>query len=183
MILAFVALTATPAAAARAAGVLDARRLGLWLAPPPAHAAAARSCIALHGHHRRAVPLGRGRCRCAPRPEIFDNPYALPTAPALGASSPTPGSSSNYGTYFWNSTIVVVARRGAGHADRRHGRPLPRPLPLPRQPPRSASSSCRGMILPPQLLILSLFQIMLELRALQLAARARSSSMSRPSSR
>jgi multiple sugar transport system permease protein/raffinose/stachyose/melibiose transport system permease protein len=40
-------------------------------------------------------------------PEIFDDPYACRSG-CTGRSSPTPGPTSNYGTYFWNSLIVVV---------------------------------------------------------------------------
>jgi raffinose/stachyose/melibiose transport system permease protein len=41
-------------------------------------------------------------------PEIFDNPYGLPLDPQFGKYV-TAWTSSNYGTYFTNSTLVVVA--------------------------------------------------------------------------
>ncbi len=95
-------------------------------------------------------------------PEIFDRPYAFPQhvhwEKFLDA-----WTTSNYHTYFWNSTVVVVTAVAlltvvgsmAAHCLARYrfrGDRLVRLLIL------------SGMILPPQLLILSLFQILLEYR-------------------
>ncbi len=68
-------------------------------------------------------------------PEIFASPYALPSRFHWEKFADA-WTNSNYGTYFWNSTIVVVSAV------------------------RFVILS--GMILPPQLLILSLFQILLD---------------------
>jgi raffinose/stachyose/melibiose transport system permease protein len=95
-------------------------------------------------------------------PEIFANPYALPTRLHWDKFIDA-WTSSNYGTYFWNSTIVVasavalvtVVGAMAAHCLARYrfrGRRTVRFLIL------------SGMILPPQLLILSLFQILLDYR-------------------
>ena len=95
-------------------------------------------------------------------PEIFANPYALPTRLHWDKFTDA-WTSSNYGTYFWNSTIVVVSAVAlvtvvgamAAHCLARYrfrGRRTVRFLIL------------SGMILPPQLLILSLFQILLDYR-------------------
>ena len=95
-------------------------------------------------------------------PEIFTNPYALPTHPHFEKFADA-WTRSNYGTYFWNSTIVVVTAValltiiGAmlAHALARfrfRGNRLVRFVIL------------SGLILPPQLLILSLFQILVELQ-------------------
>ena len=93
-------------------------------------------------------------------PEIFADPYALPTVFHWGKFAEA-WSSSNYGTYFWNSTLVVgsavaaVTLFGSMAA-----------FCLARYRFR-ASRLVRflilsGMVLPPQLLILSLFQIMVD---------------------
>ena len=87
-------------------------------------------------HHRR--PAGRScgspRCRCAPRRDLRQPLCAADDLHWSKFADAWIGS--NYGTYFWNSRIVVVSAVVARHRDRRHGRPLPRPLPLPRQPLR-----------------------------------------------
>jgi ABC-type glycerol-3-phosphate transport system permease component len=93
-------------------------------------------------------------------PEIFASPYALPTHPHW-EKFVIAWTKSNYGTYFWNSVVVVVTAVvlltiiGAmvAHALARYrfrGRETVRFFIL------------SGMILPPQLMILSLFQILLE---------------------
>jgi ABC-type glycerol-3-phosphate transport system permease component len=93
-------------------------------------------------------------------PEIFASPYALPSR-FHWEKFVDAWTNSNYGTYFWNSTIVVVSAVamltviGAMVAHclaryRFHGNRLVRFIIL------------SGMILPPQLLILSLFQILLD---------------------
>jgi len=94
-------------------------------------------------------------------PEILDRPYALPSHLHFEKFADA-WTRSNYGTYFWNSTIVVVTAVtlltiiGAmlAHALARfrfRGSRLVRFVIL------------SGLILPPQLLILSLFQILVEL--------------------
>jgi raffinose/stachyose/melibiose transport system permease protein len=94
-------------------------------------------------------------------PEILDNPFALPSHLHFEKFADA-WTRSNYGTYFWNSTIVVVTAVtlitiiGAmlAHALARfrfRGSRLVRFVIL------------SGLILPPQLLILSLFQILVEL--------------------
>ena len=93
-------------------------------------------------------------------PEIFDDPYALPVR-LHWEKFANAWTSSNYGTYFWNSLIVVVTAVAlvtligamAAHCLARYrfrGSRLVRFVIL------------SGMILPPQLLILSLFQILLD---------------------
>ena len=93
-------------------------------------------------------------------PEIFAHPYALPS-PLHWEKFAEAWTRSNYSTYFWNSTIVVVTAVvlltviGAmvAHCLARYhfrGNRLARFVIL------------SGLILPPQLLILSLFQILLE---------------------
>jgi ABC-type glycerol-3-phosphate transport system permease component len=93
-------------------------------------------------------------------PEIFDNPYALPVRMHWNKFVDA-WTNSNYGTYFWNSFIVVATAVAlltiigamAAHCLARYrfsGSRLVRFIIL------------SGMILPPQLLILSLFQILLE---------------------
>jgi ABC-type glycerol-3-phosphate transport system permease component len=95
-------------------------------------------------------------------PEILASPYALPSRLHFEKFVDA-WTRSNYGTYFWNSTIVVVTAVtlltiiGAmlAHALARfrfRGSRLVRFVIL------------SGLILPPQLLILSLFQILVELR-------------------
>ncbi len=93
-------------------------------------------------------------------PEIFANPYAWP-ATFHWEKFAEAWVSSNYGTYFWNSLIVVVSAVAlltvigamAAHCLARYrfrGSRAVRFIIL------------SGMILPPQLLILSLFQIMVD---------------------
>jgi ABC-type glycerol-3-phosphate transport system permease component len=93
-------------------------------------------------------------------PEIFDDPYALPVR-LHWEKFANAWTNSNYGTYFWNSLIVVVTAVAlvtligamAAHCLARYrfrGSRLVRFVIL------------SGMILPPQLLILSLFQILLD---------------------
>ena len=95
-------------------------------------------------------------------PEIFANPYALPARLHWDKFAEA-WTTSNYSAYFWNSAIVVVAAVAfvtvigamAAHCLARyrfHGRRTVRFLIL------------SGMLLPPQLLILSLFQIMVDYR-------------------
>jgi ABC-type glycerol-3-phosphate transport system permease component len=93
-------------------------------------------------------------------PEIFANPYALPWTLHFDKFADA-WINSNYGTYFWNSLIVVVSAVTlltvigalAAHCLARYrfrgGRAV-----------RFIILS--GMVLPPQLLILSLFQIMVD---------------------
>jgi multiple sugar transport system permease protein/raffinose/stachyose/melibiose transport system permease protein len=94
-------------------------------------------------------------------PEILDSPFALPSRLHFEKFADA-WTRSNYGTYFWNSTIVVITAVtlitiiGAmlAHALARfrfRGSRLVRFVIL------------SGLILPPQLLILSLFQILVEL--------------------
>lgn len=93
-------------------------------------------------------------------PEIFAAPYAFPTRPHWEKFVEA-WTKSNYSTYFWNSVIVVVTAvvlitvLGAmvAHALARYRFRGSRFV-------RFAILS--GMILPPQLMILSLFQILLE---------------------
>jgi multiple sugar transport system permease protein/raffinose/stachyose/melibiose transport system permease protein len=94
--------------------------------------------------------------------EIFKSPYGLPS-PAHWEKFSDAWNKSNYHTYFWNSVIVVgiavvivtVIGAMAAHCFARYrfrGNRFIRFLIL------------TGLILPPQLLILSLFQILLEVR-------------------
>jgi len=93
-------------------------------------------------------------------PEIFDNPYGLP-APAHWGKFVDAWTISKYGTYFWNSVIVVggavilltIFGSMAAHCLARYRFRGSRIV-------RIAILS--GMVLPPQLLILSLFQILLQ---------------------
>jgi multiple sugar transport system permease protein/raffinose/stachyose/melibiose transport system permease protein len=93
-------------------------------------------------------------------PEIFAAPYAFPLHPHWEKFVEA-WTKSNYGTYFWNSVIVVttavvlITVLGAmvAHALARYrfrGSRLVR------------FAILSGLILPPQLMILSLFQILLE---------------------
>lgn len=93
-------------------------------------------------------------------PEIFASPYAFPSR-LHWEKFVEAWTKSNYGTYFWNSVIVVVTAvalltvLGAmvAHALARYrfrGSRLVR------------FAILSGLILPPQLMILSLFQILLE---------------------
>jgi multiple sugar transport system permease protein/raffinose/stachyose/melibiose transport system permease protein len=93
-------------------------------------------------------------------PEIFDNPYALPVH-THWEKFVNAWTNSNYGAYFWNSLIVVVTAVAlltvigsmAAHCLARYRFRGSRAV-------RFVILS--GMILPPQLLILSLFQILLD---------------------
>jgi len=93
--------------------------------------------------------------------EIFKDPYGLPS-PAHWEKFADAWFKSNYHTYFWNSAIVVVCAVAlvtvigamAAHCLARYGfrgSRLVRFLIL------------SGLILPPQLLILALFQILLDI--------------------
>ena len=93
--------------------------------------------------------------------EIFKAPYAFPS-PAHWGKFADAWTKSNYGTYFWNSTIVVVVAvvlvtavgAMAAHCLARYtfrGNRLVRFLIL------------TGLVLPPQLVILALFQILLDI--------------------
>jgi multiple sugar transport system permease protein/raffinose/stachyose/melibiose transport system permease protein len=93
-------------------------------------------------------------------PEIFASPYAFPSR-IHWEKFVDAWTRSNYGTYFWNSVIVVVTAVAiltvigamVAHCLARYrfrGNRLVRFVIL------------SGLILPPQLLILSLFQILLE---------------------
>ncbi len=95
-------------------------------------------------------------------PEIFASPYALPGRLHWEKFADA-WTKSNYSTYFWNSVIVVVTAVAlltvigamVAHCLARYrfrGNRVVRFVIL------------SGMILPPQLLILSLFQILLEYR-------------------
>lgn len=94
-------------------------------------------------------------------PEIFAAPYALPSVLHWEKFAEA-WTGSNYGTYFWNSVVVVVSAVAlvtligamAAHALARYRFRASRWVRL---------AFLSGMILPPQLLILSLFQILLEL--------------------
>jgi ABC-type glycerol-3-phosphate transport system permease component len=95
-------------------------------------------------------------------PEILDHPYGFPLHPHFGKFLKA-WTQSDYGQYFWNSTVVVVTAvvlatlLGAMAA---HG--------LARYPFRGNRALrfliLSGMMLPPQMMILSLFQIMFSLR-------------------
>jgi len=93
-------------------------------------------------------------------PEIFASPYALP-GKIHWEKFVDAWTKSNYGTYFWNSVIVVVSAVAiltiigamVAHCLARYrfrGSRTVRFIIL------------SGLILPPQLLVLSLFQILLE---------------------
>jgi len=93
--------------------------------------------------------------------EIFKDPYGLPS-PAHWGKFADAWTKSNYHTYFWNSTIVVVVAvvivtitgAMAAHCLARYnfrGNRVVRFLIL------------SGLVLPPQLLILALFQILLDI--------------------
>ncbi len=93
--------------------------------------------------------------------EIFKAPYGLPS-PVHWEKFVEAWTKSNYGTYFWNSTFVVVIAVAlvtvigamAAHCLARYnfrGNRLVRFLIL------------SGLVLPPQLLILALFQILLDI--------------------
>jgi multiple sugar transport system permease protein/raffinose/stachyose/melibiose transport system permease protein len=93
--------------------------------------------------------------------EIFKNPYGLPS-PMHWEKFVDAWTKSNYGTYFWNSALVVVVSvvlvtiigAMAAHCLARYnfrGNRLMRFLIL------------TGLVLPPQLVILALFQILLDI--------------------
>src|SRR3979490_1213624 len=93
--------------------------------------------------------------------EIFKAPYGFPS-PVHWEKFADAWTNSNYGTYFWNSTIVVVIAvvlvtaigAMAAHCLARYsfrGNRLVRFLIL------------TGLVLPPQLVILALFQILLDI--------------------
>ena len=93
--------------------------------------------------------------------EIFRSPYGFP-APAHWEKFADAWTKSNYATYFWNSTVTVVSAvilvtvigAMAAHCLARYhfrGSRIVRFLIL------------SGLVLPPQLLILALFQILLEM--------------------
>ena len=93
--------------------------------------------------------------------EIFKNPYGVPS-PAHWEKFVEAWTKANYSTYFWNSTIVVVIAVAlvtvigamAAHCLARYrfrGNRIVRFLIL------------SGLVLPPQLVILALFQILLDL--------------------
>jgi multiple sugar transport system permease protein/raffinose/stachyose/melibiose transport system permease protein len=93
--------------------------------------------------------------------EIFKDPYGL-ASPAHWSKFADAWTKSNYHTYFWNSTIVVVIAvvivtitgAMAAHCLARYsfrGNRVVRFLIL------------SGLVLPPQLLILALFQILLDI--------------------
>jgi ABC-type glycerol-3-phosphate transport system permease component len=92
-------------------------------------------------------------------PEIFAHPYALPLHPHWEKFVDA-WTVSNYHTYFWNSTVVVLTAVAlltavgsmAAHCLARYRFRGDRLVRL---------AILSGMILPPQLLILSLFQILL----------------------
>ncbi len=94
-------------------------------------------------------------------PEILNEPFGLP-APAHWDKFITAWTTAKYGTYFWNSLIVVasavflltVIGAMAAHCLARYQFRGSRAV-------RIAILS--GMVLPPQLLILSLFQILLQI--------------------
>src|SRR6478752_7525653 len=93
--------------------------------------------------------------------DIFRDPYGFPS-PAHWEKFADAWTKSNYGTYFWNSTIVVVVAVAlvtavgamAAHCLARYtfrGNRLVRFLIL------------TGLVLPPQLVILAMFQILLDI--------------------
>jgi len=93
--------------------------------------------------------------------EIFKDPYGFPS-PAHWEKFADAWTRSNYGTYFWNSTIVVVVAVAlvtaigamAAHCLARYtfrGNGLVR------------FGILTGLILPPQLVILAMFQILLDI--------------------
>src|SRR5258708_29247958 len=59
-------------------------------------------------------------------PEIFAAPYALPTR-LHWEKFVEAWTKSNYGTYFWNSVIVVVTAGGGRSRVGPHGAALPPP--------------------------------------------------------
>ena len=92
--------------------------------------------------------------------EIFANPYGLPRHPHW-ANFADAWIGSNYSTYFWNSTLVVVsAVAGVTAIGAMAAHCLARYRFRSRRMIRFVILS--GLVLPPQMLILSLFQILLD---------------------
>ena len=92
--------------------------------------------------------------------DIFDNPYALPLAPQFGKYV-TAWTTSNYGVYFTNSTLVVVAAvliltvvgAMAAHALARYKFPGNRFV---------FFLIFSTIIFPPQITIIALFQVLVD---------------------
>ena len=80
-ILAFVAADDARCCASASGWSSDAARRRLWLDHRAAHAARSCSLIALHGRDRRAVPVGRRRCRCGRRRDLRRTLTRLPSPP------------------------------------------------------------------------------------------------------
>ena len=94
--------------------------------------------------------------------EIFANPYGLPHH-LHWINFSEAWTSSNYSTYFWNSSLVVAsAVAGVTVFGAMAAHCLARYRFRSRRIIRFVILS--GMILPPQMLILSLFQILLDYR-------------------
>jgi ABC-type glycerol-3-phosphate transport system permease component len=92
--------------------------------------------------------------------EIFANPYGFPRHPHW-ANFADAWISSNYSTYFWNSTLAVVsAVAGVTVIGAMAAHCLARYRFRSRRMIRFVILS--GLVLPPQMLILSLFQILLD---------------------
>ena len=81
-------------------------RMRLWLAYLRRSPLLAFVC-ALHVDSGRTVLVGAVDV-AAHHAGDLRRPLRLAEPPRIGRSSSRPGSNSNYGTYFWNSTIVVV---------------------------------------------------------------------------
>jgi multiple sugar transport system permease protein/raffinose/stachyose/melibiose transport system permease protein len=92
--------------------------------------------------------------------EIFKNPYGFPW-PAHWSKFADAWTKSNYPHLLLEQSHRRRHRRHRRHHRRRNGRALPCPLQLPRQR-LVRFLILSGLILPPQLLILALFQILLE---------------------
>lgn len=92
--------------------------------------------------------------------EIFGNPYGLPIHPRWQNFADA-WISSNYNIYFWNSTIVVIgAVAGVTVVGAMAAHCLARYRFRSRRAIRFIILS--GLVLPPQMLILSLYQILLD---------------------
>jgi multiple sugar transport system permease protein/raffinose/stachyose/melibiose transport system permease protein len=92
--------------------------------------------------------------------DIFANPYGLPVHPRWSNFADA-WIGSNYGTYFWNSTIAVSgAVAGVTVVGAMAAHCLARYRFRARRAMRFVILS--GLVLPPQMLILSLFQILLD---------------------
>ena len=111
MILIFVAADDAPPAPARPAGVLDGAALGALARPSPAHAACCSFSL-LYTLATGGPFLWVAAMSLRTTPEIFANPYALP-ATLHWEKFAEAWVSSNYGTYFWNSTDRGRQRGGA----------------------------------------------------------------------